>query len=138
MKHVIRFGENGWWYVLVLVLALVQILGGEGSNKESNGGAEETACARTALYGETASDELCIDIYVSTSTSSGGELAPRCQCHGMDPGTGRAIITTTYSCLCWLTRVVWPLCFACLLVHDTRCFFFLMKKAVIMERMIIQ
>ena len=51
MKHVIRFGENGWWYVLVLVLALVQILGGEGSNKESNGGAEETACARTALYG---------------------------------------------------------------------------------------
>lgn len=95
MKHVIRFGENGSWHVVL-------VLGGEGSNKESNGGAEETACARTALYGETASDELCIDIDVSTSTSSGGELAPRCQCQGMDPG--RAIITTTYSCPCWLTR----------------------------------
>ena len=44
MKHVIRFGENGSWHVVL-------VLGGEGSNKESNGGAEETACARTALYG---------------------------------------------------------------------------------------
>lgn len=80
MKHVIRFGENGWWHVLGR------------SNKEWKRGAEETACARTALFGETASDELCIDIDVSTSTSSGGELAPRCQCHGMDPASDELCI----------------------------------------------
>lgn len=94
LEHVIRFGENGWWHVFFFFFLrgvggtfwLVEVI------KESRGGAEETACPRTALYGETASAELCIDI--DASTSSGGdvrfaELAPRCQCHGIDLGRAR-------------------------------------------------